>query len=241
MRRLPCPKPLPKQLQTKLSAATYSIVNSQDQKAEADRIYSNARKTAWFKPVVDTLKALSGPGQRCMFCSGSEASDVEHYKPKAVFPELAMTWENYLWSCTPCNRNKTNRFPPDTEPGGRFVNPLREDVWKFFFIDDYGFLTPVHDIATNTQNKRAVTTENFLGLNREALQETRLARLNDLKNQVRETLELLAVGNLTKKAARTKIKTWLSQPFQPDVADFFLRGPGKGDSPFKELFEALAA
>ncbi|MEI7955810.1 MAG: HNH endonuclease [Verrucomicrobiota bacterium] len=138
-----------KGLKAKLKEETDAIGKAADPKAEAERRYDNARQTLWFKPVVDKLKRLSGKGQRCMYCSGSEASDVEHYRPKAVFPTLAMTWENYLWICTPCNRHKGNRFPPITEPGGEFVNPLQEDVWRFFFIDEFGFLSPLYrfDVA----------------------------------------------------------------------------------------------
>lgn len=102
MRTLPTPKPLPKALRKRLAEETTAIVGSGDPKAVAERRYGNARKTQWFAPVIKELGRLAGAGERCMFCSGSEASDVEHYKPKAVFPELAMTWENFLWSCTPC-------------------------------------------------------------------------------------------------------------------------------------------
>lgn len=239
MRRLKRPKPLPANVRIKLATQTAMIVNSPNPKDEAERLFNNARKSAWFRPVVDALKQLSGPGQRCMFCSGSEASDVEHFRPKAVFPNLAMTWENYLWSCTPCNRGKLSRFPPKTGPGGRYVNPLKENVWKFFFIDDFGLLTPVYDVGIMASDPRAVTTRDHLDLNREALQETRRARLNDLKGQVRETLKLLSLKQLSKSAAKNKIKVWRAQPFQPDVADYFLNGPGKTKSPFKELFAAL--
>ena len=213
-----------------------AITAHADPKAEAARRYGNARKAKWFKPVVKELEELSGPGQRCMFCSGSEASDVEHYRPKAVFPALAMTWLNYLWSCTPCNRSKWNRFPPDTEPGGRFVNPLDDNVWEFFFIDEFGILTPRFDQVSNTLNERAVSTRDYLELNREALQESRKIRLEDLKSQVDETLQLVSLGKINKAQIRAKISNWLKQPFQPDVADYFLNGPGKDEAPFKVLF-----
>jgi len=101
MRTLPKPQPLRKPLVDRLANETDAIKKAVDPKAEADKRYSNARKTRWFAPVVKELGRLAGPGERCMFCSGSEASDVEHFRPKAIFPEVAMTWENTLWSCTP--------------------------------------------------------------------------------------------------------------------------------------------
>jgi hypothetical protein len=101
MRTLPKPQPLRKPLVDRLANETDAIKKAVDPKAEADKRYGNARKTRWFAPVVKELGRLAGPGERCMFCSGSEASDVEHFRPKAIFPEVAMTWENTLWSCTP--------------------------------------------------------------------------------------------------------------------------------------------
>jgi len=241
MRTLPTPKPLEKQLLKRLSDETSAITQAINPKAEADKRYGNARKTQWFAPVVKELGRLAGPGERCMFCSGSEASDVEHYRPKAIFPELAMTWENYLWSCTPCNRGKLNRFPPDTGPGGRFVNPLHENVWDFFFIDAFGILTPRFDRAANAPNGRAVTTRDFLSLNRDAVQVSRQQRIKNLKEAVADTMKLMAARKLTKKAARERVETWKSESWQPDVADYFLNGPGRNESPFNEFLSAIAA
>ena len=236
MRTLPIPNPLEKKLLQRLSAETEAIEKASDPKAEAGKRYSNARKTSWFAPVLKELGRLAGPGERCMFCSGSEASDVEHYQPKTIFPELSMTWENYLWSCAPCNRSKHNRFPPDTGPGGKFVNPLYENVWDFFFIDSFGILTPRFDRATNAPNERAVTTRDFLSLNRDAVQVCRQQRFKNLKEAMVDTLNLVVANKLTKKAARERVATWKSESWQPDVADYFLNGPGRNESPFKEFF-----
>lgn len=239
MRRLPKRPKVSADVKKKLKKETAEITKHADPKAEAERRYDNARRTKWFAPVVTALGKLAGPGQRCMLCSGSEASDVEHYRPKAVFPTLAMTWENYLWACTPCNRGKLNRFPPDTEAGGRFVNPLDEDVWKFFFIDEFGLLTPRYDKKAKSLDARAVTTRDFMDLNREAVQESRQWRFEDLKSQVKETLQLLKLRKMTKAQAKAKIQTWRTQPFQPDVADYFFDGPGKNEKPFKSLLDVL--
>lgn len=239
MRTLPERKPLAKALAEKLAAESSAIATAADPKKEAEKRYGNARKAKWFNPVVKELGRLAGPGERCMFCSGSEASDVEHYKPKAVYPLLAMTWENYLWSCTPCNRGKLNRFPPETGPGGQFVNPLEENVWDFFFIDAFGLLTPRFDRQSNSPHPRAVTTRDFLSLNRDALQISRKQRLDNLKRDIERCMSLIKVGKLSKRAAREQLEIWKTESWQPDVADFFLNGPGRTQSPFKEFFESI--
>ena len=239
MRTLP-PRPyLNATLVARLAAETSGITSAADPKAEAEKRYGNARKTKWFAPLVKELGKLAGPGERCMFCSGSESSDVEHYRPKALWPELAMTWENFLWSCTPCNRGKSSRFPPETEPGGRLINPMDENVWDFFFIDDFGFLTPRFDIAANEPNARGVSTRDLLSLNREAVQDSRLMRLNSLRQQVHDALTLMSQGRLSKQEARDRLKTWKDEPWQPDVANYFLSGPGNNKTPFKEFLASI--
>ncbi len=133
-----------------------------------------------------------------MYCSGSEASDVEHFRPVTIFPQLAMTWTNLLWSCTPCNRVKLDRFPPYTEPGGEFIDPLNENPWNFFFIDKFGFLSPKFDREKNELDPRAVTTRNLLDLNREALQEARHFRIRSLSQQINDSLSLYKNGKINK-------------------------------------------
>ena len=119
----------------KLAAEAAKVAAAADPKADAAKRYKAARGAAWFKPVLAALGAMCGVGERCMFCSGSESSNVEHYQPKAVFPDMALTWENYLWSCIVCNAAKSDNFP--TVADQRLINPAAEKVWDFFFIDEF--------------------------------------------------------------------------------------------------------
>lgn len=239
MRRLPQRPSLPAGVEQRLGKETEAIKTAADPKSEASSRYEKARKAKWFVPVLERLREMAGPGKRCMFCSGSEASDVEHYRPKAVFPEMAMQWTNYLWGCTPCNRCKGNRFPPDTAPGGRIVNPAEENPWDFFYIGEFGLLTPLYDKRAKGLNPRAKSTCEILRLNREALQESRKRRMDALKKRVSDSLALWQSGDKTKEELREDVERWIQEPFQSDVADYFLRGPGKREVPFGKLFEAL--
>ena len=99
MRRLPPRPELPPATRKRLEQESKAIVEAANPKDEAERRYCNARKAKWFKPVVGSLGVMSGIGQRCMFCSGSEAAQIEHFRPKALFPLEAMKWENFLWAC----------------------------------------------------------------------------------------------------------------------------------------------
>lgn len=242
MRRLPPRPALSNTMQNRLVAETQAISdlpNLEEQKAKAEARYHNARGTQWFSEVVTTLQTLSGTGQRCMYCSGSEASEVEHYRPKAVFPELVFTWENLLWVCGVCNRHKGNRFPPETETGQALINPLDEDVWQFFFIDEYGNLTAQWSESDDDYHPRAVKTMEVIQLDREVLQSTRQQRLLNLSKAIRYEIAAFHRGEITVVDLQNSLDAWLHEPYQSDVANYFLLGPGKSEPPFCELFAIL--
>jgi uncharacterized protein (TIGR02646 family) len=201
----------------------------------AARIYTSSRQAQWFAPVIQSLKHMTGPGERCMFCSGSECSQVEHFRPKAIFPLEAMIWENLFWICGICNNNKGERFPPETEPGERLINPTTENAWEYFFVDEFGNLTERWRPDLDTVDPRAAITIRIFALDRDALQQTRQARLADLKQRAQDALSLFADGRIDAHNLRERIDAWLGQPFQPDVTDYFLRGPGRQEEPFAEL------
>jgi uncharacterized protein (TIGR02646 family) len=239
MRRLVARPALNQGMIDLLADRTALIEAEADPVGAANRLYTNARQSRWFGPVIDALRGMAGPGERCMFCSGSECSQVEHFQPKAIFPTLALVWENLLWVCGICNQFKGDRFPPDTEQGERIIDPVTENVWDFFFVDEFGNLTERWRPELDSPDPRARITVEVLGLDRDALQRTRQSRLEDLKEKVTDALTLLGRGDLTVEELRARVRTWATQPFQPDVADYFLHGPGSAEEPFSELFRIL--
>lgn len=241
MRQLPPRPQLAGRLSRQLARETAAIEAASDQKREAEKRYRRARLSPWFQPLVQSLREMSRPGQRCMFCSGNEASDVEHFRPKAVFPTLTLDWNNLLWACAICNRSKRNRFPPDTEPGAPLLNPVEENAWSFFFIDGFGNLTPRWRVDLNDFDPRAVTTRDLLNLHRQTLQESRQSRLLELKHAVDSAIRQVERGELSRSELQSRLQRWRESPLQPDVADFFLNGPGRQESPFRELFATLEA
>lgn len=76
--------------------------------------------------------------------------DVDHFLPKAVYPEKVYEWDNYIWSCKPCNEHKQEFYSVSypllkpcceedcnslmfNEDTGRYVlqdNVANEDYWK---------------------------------------------------------------------------------------------------------------
>lgn len=170
-----------------------------------------------------------------MFCSGSESAQVEHLRPKKHFPLDALRWENLLWVCGICNLHKGDRLGQGLE----MVDPLSENVWQFCFIDEYGNMASVWRADLGDIDPRGDFTIGLLKLNRDALQLTRQSRLDDLKQQIDDTLVLFHGGLLTVEDLRQRLDTWRRVPFQPDVADYFLSGPGRAEAPFSVIL-ALA-
>jgi len=240
MRQLPPRQDLPEDVSNHLSQETAAIKRAANPKEEAARRYAKARAMKapgdkWFKDVIDALRNLAGSGECCMYCSRNESSQVEHFYPKGIYPERAMTWENFLWACGICNHQKGEQFPLDY----LLINPLDENVWMFFFIDEYGNLTPRWRTDLDDFDPRAAKTREVLGLDGQILQESRQARLLDLRKRVADSLRLFRLGDLDQEALRERLEEWLKQPFQPDVADYFFNGPGRSDSPFTEYLSLL--
>jgi hypothetical protein len=171
-----------------------------------------------------------------MYCSGNESSEIEHYHPKSLFPKKVFIWENMLWACGICNRHKGDFFPP---PPKAFINPVDEDVWKYFFIDEFGNLCAVWKVDLETLDPRAVSTIEVMKLDRQTLQESRLKRLLELKEYIRDALTLHRQDELSKNDLQERVQKWRESPFHPDVADYFLNGPGRNEPPFKDLFDVL--
>jgi len=222
----------------KLAKKTQQILKAADKKAEADSVYASSRTTAWFAPIITELSKIAGAGQHCFFCSGGEASQVEHFKPKAIFPADSMTWENFTWSCALCNQYKSAKFESDPETA--FINPLEENVWTYFLLDQFGNLSPRWIVEENRLHPRAVETEAALHLRRQAMQERRQARHASLAQHVRDSLTLFKLKEIDKPELLKRYKAWKVEALQPDVADYFLGGPGRDKAPFNELLAILA-
>ena len=153
------------------------------------QLFETRRRSAGFRPILSTLKQMCSGPQRCCYCEDSQATDVEHIWPKDFYPDLAFTWENYLFACTRCNRPKSNVCDVYEPHGGRrlkvpafvkqhkqhppagdavLINPRFEDPLEFMMLEmrDTFFFLP--RAAPNTRDwERAKHTIDLLKLNEE--------------------------------------------------------------------------
>lgn len=83
-----------------------------DQVAEAKRLFAqrNKKGNAAFDAVKDALDLMCSGARRCAYCEDSAADEVEHVRPKDLYPNVVFAWPNYVYACGPCNGPKGNHF-----------------------------------------------------------------------------------------------------------------------------------
>ena len=95
--------------------------------AEGKRLFEsrNSNKNRTFRAVRKTLSDMCRGPRRCMYCEDSATDEIEHFRPKDLYPEVVFVWMNYLYACGRCNRKKNNRFFVFDPKSGRVVTASR--------------------------------------------------------------------------------------------------------------------
>lgn len=154
---------LPRRAQTYLDGRAYSTAGL----PSVERAWKAARQTKALKTVVETLQSMMGPRQRCMYCVDSHGSDIEHFWPKAPYPDRAFLWPNLLLCCTECGRFKGDRFPLSEDGTPLLVDPSAENPWEYLDFDpDTGNLTARFDAASKLPFPKGESTVRILRLDR---------------------------------------------------------------------------
>lgn len=127
------------------------------QVAEAKRKFPqhNRNNNATFNAIKSKLVEMCNGSRRCMYCEDSVADEVEHFRPKDIYPEVVFAWTNYFYACGPCNGPKNNQFSiidgnsrlvdvtrpqgaPIVAPAGgdmALIDPRRENPLDFMMLD----------------------------------------------------------------------------------------------------------
>lgn len=164
-------------------------INSQptypDRVSEAAKLWE-AKNRRLFDSIKDQLWLVAGPSKCCLYCETSTSPDVEHVQPKALYPDRAFQYDNYLMACNPCNTRKGSkailelngaiivhqRGPKDPivpPPAGTwwFLDPFSFDPMEYLFLDLIGgsFLYSPMFPQDPVKNLAAEETLRVLGLN----------------------------------------------------------------------------
>ncbi len=169
----------------------------------------NKKDTEPFDTVKKTLTAMCSGVRRCMYCEDSVADEVEHFRPKDLYPEVVFAWANYLYACGPCNGPKNNKFavvdatadepievarkpkakvtpPQDGKPA--LIDPRQEDPLKFLSLDitDTFEFSPLAKKGT-VEHQRATYTIRVLGLSsRDYLRDARETQYGAYESLLRD-------------------------------------------------------
>ena len=146
----------------------------------------NRKENRTFAAVRKELAELCSGSRRCMYCEDSVADEVEHFRPKDLYPEVVFAWMNYLYACGPCNGGKSNKFVAIDDTGAfvdvtrpykapvvrpaagdaALIDPRRENPLDFLMLDlrETFEFTPIADAGTQDYERASYTIE-VLGLN----------------------------------------------------------------------------
>lgn len=128
--------------------------------------WQTARQSTTLKAIAVTLKHMMGARERCMYCMDSHGSDIEHFWPKAIYPERLFIWPNLLLCCTECGRLKGDRFPLDKELP-LLVDPTAEEPWLYLDFDPTtGNVVARFDTEANDWSSKGLNTVEVLQLDR---------------------------------------------------------------------------
>lgn len=176
--------------QTPLAQAALTYLASKQAEIDAISDYDKQvikGKSLWsnkgganFETVKSTLTSMCVGSKRCNYCEDSAADEVEHVKPKDLYPEDTFVWENYLYACGPCNGPKNNYFAVidqnnkivelarkkgapvvRPQPGiDAFINPRSENPLKYMVLDlATMYFVPYPGIGTVQKQKAEYTIE----------------------------------------------------------------------------------
>jgi len=123
----------------------------------------------------DALRAASF--DKCMYCESKVShlyfGDVEHIKPKSLFPTLEFAWDNLGFVCARCNNAKRDQWHDHTP----YVNPYDED--PLTHLAPLGVL-----VVHRAGSERGEVTWRDIDLNRTELLERRGERIKAIRDLV---------------------------------------------------------
>jgi HNH endonuclease len=150
--------------------------------------WTRFRGTVDGKAIVDVLKTMSGPGERCFFCADSRGTDIDHYNPIASSFRLTFSWPNLLLVCAACNRAKSTQ-PPIRDGVRILLDPTRDDPWSHLvYVMPTGLLAPRFYGDSSVDRMGEITLEILDILNHEAITEGRRRAARRLTAAVRRVL-----------------------------------------------------
>jgi len=111
--------------------------------------------------------------RECAFClfsellsGGEEGFELDHFRPRHLFPELLNDFYNLYYSCHPCNHIKRDSWPPPAleEQGICFVDLCKEDFRSHFSVEVDGRLHALTNPGEYTIDKLNLNRQHLVTL-----------------------------------------------------------------------------
>ncbi len=225
-------QPLDQDVQSELDARqTVVSIDRYSPDFSATTRWQAARQTPALTAVLATLRSMMGDRQRCMYCLDSHGTDIDHFWPKAAYPERMFVWLNLLLCCAECGRFKLDRFPL-VNGMPLLVDATAEDPWQHLDFDPTtGNVVARFDLDQNGYSVKGVETVKLLHLDqREAMASGYKKTLRRLSRSVEEVL-----GQTDPDA--TALITALSDADDHGLLTWCFHGSGRNEAPFRDLRE----
>lgn len=148
-------------------------------KREKETLVSHYRNDFIKVPLFESSNS------KCAFCECKPAEggniEVEHFRPKSIYPLLTFEWTNFLPCCSKCNTTKSNHDTA-TSP---IINPYDTDPELILYYEDIR-------IKPRDENALAKNTIAVCGLNSVRLMRPRgdiLSSLHDFAEAIENAIE----------------------------------------------------
>lgn len=111
-------------------------------KDEMTKMYDSRMVQSRIRSQYYDLILASAPNGLCPQCYAREANTLDHYLPKAEYPQFAVTPINLVPSCMSCNKDKLSEFP--TCETDQLLHPYFDNIEpKVWLMAEVLHTTPV--------------------------------------------------------------------------------------------------
>ncbi len=153
--------------------------------------------TTNYKHPENKEALINASFEKCIYCESKVThvyfGDIEHLKPKSIYPDLEFEWDNLGFVCAVCNNAKGNKYSEDTP----YINPYEENP------DDF-LITVGAFLKNKLGSERGELTTLDIELNRPALVEKRQIRLDAIEKAINSCMRTKNIN--LKNAALEAIK-----------------------------------
>lgn len=206
-------------------------VNCRQPGFSADAEWKRCRQTKLLdRQILTTLRSMAGDRERCMYCSDSHGTDIDHFWPKSAYPSKMLVWPNLLLCCTQCGRHKGAQFPLDQDRP-LLIDPTADNPWEFLEFEPRTGILTMRYAADGSPNVRGHHTVSILRLDgqREAASKGYIRSFRRLKATVERFLEAPSEAN--------QLIMDLREADEHGLIGWILTGSGQHDRPFVDLRE----